>query len=113
VQRIVEVSFSDNVDLDAAVAANDGVIAAYATRDDRPGFPFWPMLFGNLTIRLLGSDDFPVEAKRTAASGLTAAAAAGALSIPIAQPLPLADIAEAHARVDAGARKRVLLSLPA
>ncbi len=25
----------------------------------RPGFPFWPMLFANITIRLLGSDDFP------------------------------------------------------
>ena len=33
VDRIVEVSFSDNVDLDAAVAAPDAVIAAYATRD--------------------------------------------------------------------------------
>jgi hypothetical protein len=54
-----EVAFSDNADLDAAVAAPDGVIAAYATRSDRPDFPFWPMLFANLTIRLLGSDDFP------------------------------------------------------
>ena len=30
-------------------------------------FPFWPMLFDNVTIRLLGSDDFPAEAKRQAA----------------------------------------------
>lgn len=57
VHRIVEVSFSDNVDLDAAVAAPEAVIAAYATRDPRPDFDFWPMLFANLTIRLLGSDD--------------------------------------------------------
>ena len=42
VDRIIEVAFSDNVDLDAAVAANDAVIAAYATRTDRPDFPFWP-----------------------------------------------------------------------
>src|SRR3954447_3599699 len=40
VHRIVEVAFSDNADLDAAVAAPDGVIAAYATRSDRPDFPF-------------------------------------------------------------------------
>jgi hypothetical protein len=38
-------------------------IAAYASRQDRPTFPFWPMLFNNTTIRLLGSDDFPSEAK--------------------------------------------------
>ena len=36
VDRIVEVSFSDNADLDAAVAAPDAVIAAYATRDPDP-----------------------------------------------------------------------------
>ena len=59
VDRIIEVAFSENIDLDAAVAKNNTVIAAYATREDRPDFPFWPMLFDNITIRLLGSDDFP------------------------------------------------------
>ena len=112
VHRIIEVAFSDNVDLDAAVAAPDGVIAAYATRRDRPDLPFWPMLFANLTIRLLGSDDFPHEAKRQAADDLTTAARQGALSIPTGELLPLDRIAEAHERVEAGARKRVLLSIP-
>ena len=110
--RIVEVSFSDNADLDAAVAAPDAVIAAYATRDPRPTFDFWPMLFANLTIRLLGSDDFPAAAKYQAAADLTAAAQQRALRIPIGEPLPLARIADAHDRVDAGARERVVLSIP-
>src|SRR3954449_3957157 len=70
--RIVEVSFSDNADLDAAVAAPEAVIAAYATRHPRPDFDFWPMLFANLTIRLLGSDDFPQAARQRAAAELTA-----------------------------------------
>jgi NADPH:quinone reductase len=83
VHRIIEVAFSDNADLDAEVAAPDAVIAAYATRRDRPDFPFWPMLFANLTIRLLGSDDFPHDAKLRAAADLTTAAQQGALSIPI------------------------------
>jgi NADPH2:quinone reductase len=112
VQRIVDVSFSDNADLDAAVAAPAAVIAAYATRDARPSFAFWPMLFANLTIRLLGSDDFTIAAKQQATVDLTAAAADGALRIPIADPLPLDCIAEAHDRVDAGARNRVLLAIP-
>src|SRR5436309_3039785 len=64
VDRIIEVSFSENADLDAAVAAPDAVIATYATRRDRPDFPFWPMLFANPTIRLLGSADLPRAAKR-------------------------------------------------
>jgi NADPH2:quinone reductase len=112
VDRIVEVSFSDNAGLDAGVAAPEAVIAAYATRDPRPDFDFWPMLFANLTIRLLGSDDFPAAAKQKAAAELSAAARDGALRIPIDAPLPLERIAEAHDRVDAGTRNRVVLSLP-
>jgi NADPH2:quinone reductase len=112
VHRIIEVAFSENADLDAAVAAPDGVIAAYSTRRDRPDFPFWPMLFANLTIRLLGSDDFTPAAKRQAAVDLTTAASEGALSISNGDLWPLHRIAEAHDRVDAGARERVLLAIP-
>jgi NADPH2:quinone reductase len=112
VHRIIEVAFSDNADLHAAVAAPNAVIAAYATRRDRPDFPFWPMLFSNLTIRLLGSDDFPQAAKRQAAVDLATAAREGALSITSGDPLPLDQIAETHNRVGAGTRKRVLLAIP-
>src|SRR5271165_7293483 len=112
VDRIIEVAFSDNVDLDAAVAKNQTIIAAYASRQDRPGFPFWPMLFANMIIRLLGSDDFPAAAKQQAAADLTAAARDGALSIPVDAPLPLEQAAQAHDRVDAGARARILLAIP-
>ena len=112
VDRIIEVAFSDNVDLDAAVAKNNTIIAAYATREDRPDFPFWPMLFDNVTIRLLGSDDFPTAAKGQAAADLTTAAMEGDLSIPVGDPFDLADAAKAHDAVDQGARDRVLLTIP-
>ena len=111
VDRIIEVAFSDNVDLDAAVGKIGTVIAAYASRQDRPTFPFWPMLFANMTIRLLGSDDFPSEAKEQAATDLTAAARDGALSITIGETLPLEKVAEGHDRVDAGSRDRVVVAL--
>jgi len=112
VQRIIEVAFSDNVALDAAVAANEAIIAAYGTREDRPTIPFRPLLWANVMIRLLGSDDFPTAAKREAAEALTAAARDGALTLPIGEPLSLDRIAQAHDRVDAGARERVLIALP-
>jgi NADPH:quinone reductase len=110
VDRIVEVSFSDNVDLDAAVAKVGTVIAAYATRAERPDFPFWPMLFDNVTIRLLGSDDFPPQARREAAADLTTAAREGALAVSV-EPLPLDRAADAHERVDRGTRERVILAV--
>jgi NADPH2:quinone reductase len=112
VDRIIEVGFSDNVDLDAAVTKVGTIIAAYASREGRPSIPFWPMLFDNVTIRLLGSDDFPAEAKQQAASDLTTAARDGALSIAVGDPMPLAQVADAHDLVDAGARRRVILFIP-
>lgn len=111
VDRIVEVSLSDNVDLDAAVARNGTTIAAYSTRDERPTLPFWPMLFDNVTIRLLGSDDFPAEAKQAAVRDLTTTARVGALSIPIGERLSLTAIADAHDLVHRGVGGRVLLHL--
>ncbi len=113
VDRVVEVAFSDNVDLDAAVTRNGAVIAAYATRADRPSFDFWPMLFDNVTIRLLGSDDFSREAKQRAAVDLTAAAAADDLEIRVGEPFPLESAAAAHEQVDTDNRRRVLLDLTA
>ena len=70
------------------------------------------MLFANLTIRLLGSDDFAAPAKHQAAADLTAATRDGALRLPIDTPFPLDRIADAHDRADTGTRKRVLLAIP-
>ena len=70
------------------------------------------MLFANLTIRLFGSDDFPLDARNQAATDLTEAARTGDLTIPIDDPLPLEQAADAHERVDAGTRRRVLLAIP-
>jgi NADPH2:quinone reductase len=112
VHRVVEVSLSGNADLDNAVVANGAVIAAYATGGDRTEIPFWPLLFNNVILRLIGSDDFPEQAKRQAARDLIAAAAVGAMTVDVGDRYELADIAEAHDRVDAGSRGRVLVALP-
>lgn len=114
VDRIVEVALAANADLDAAVVANDAVIAAYATDEERTDIPFWPLLFANVTLRLIGSDDFPDEARQRAVHDLTSAVAGGAVSVPIAQILPLERIAEAHDLVArAHHRGRVLLAIGA
>jgi NADPH:quinone reductase len=113
VDRVIEVALSANADLDAAVVRNGAVLAAYASARDRPELPFWPLLFANVTIRLLGSDDFPQAAKDTAARDLTRAAADGALSVRVGRGFPLAEIAAAHELVESGAAGgRVLLTIP-
>lgn len=108
VDRIVEAAFGDNIAFDPDVVALDGVLAAYATRQAEPALPFWPLLFANVTIRLVGSDDLSVEARVDAVRDLSA------LAVGLAVPhvvLPLDRVAEAHDRVDAGSRERVLLSV--
>jgi NADPH:quinone reductase len=113
VDRVVEVALSANADLDAAVMRNGAVLAAYASPGDRPELPFWPMLFGNVTIRLLGSDDFPAAAKSAAARDLTSAAAGSALSVDVGEIFPLDRVAAAHELIESGrAAGRVLVSLP-
>ena len=113
VDRVVEVALSANADLDAEVVRNGAVVAAYASAADRPALPFWPMLFANVTVRLLGSDDFPQAAKDAAARDLTAAAAESALAVASGGVFPLARIAAVHELIEAGkATGRVLVELP-
>jgi NADPH:quinone reductase len=111
VDRIVEVALDANADLDAAVVANDAVVATYFARGDRVSLPFPPLLFANVVVRFLGSDDFAPEVKRTAMEDLLTAVADGALTVRVGEVLPLEEIARAHDLVDAGGSGRVLLSI--
>jgi NADPH2:quinone reductase len=111
VDRVVEVALDANADLDAAVIANDGVIATYFAHGDRVSLPFPPLLFANVTVRFLGSDDFPPAAKRRAMHDLVTAVADGALRLQVGEVLPLDRIAQAHDDVDAGRVGRVLLAI--
>lgn len=100
VDRIIEVALGANAALDEAVIAPNGVIAAYGSADAEPKIPFWFLLFKNVTLRLLGSDDFPAEAKRQAARDLTVCLAEGRLAIDVAGRFALEDVAQAHEAVD-------------
>ncbi|MES2951536.1 MAG: NADPH:quinone reductase [Pseudomonadota bacterium] len=111
VQRIADVDFATHIDTDAAVIAIGGVINAYYSSDDRPSIPYWKLAFADVSLRLLGSDDFPAAVKAEAARELTAALLEGALHSPIVSRLPLADIALAHEQVEQGVGGRVLLRI--
>ena len=111
VQRIAEIDFAAHIDVDADVIATGGVISAYYSSADRPDMPYWKLAFADVSLRLLGSDDFPPAVKAEAASELTAALLEGRLRAAIAARLPLDDIALAHEQVERGAGARVLLKL--
>ena len=97
VDHIVEVAFAANVERDVEMLKLGGSVATYATNDAAPKIPFWPMVFKNIQLNFLGSDDFPLAAKLEAARDLNAALEAGWPGFPIGERVPLAEVARAHA----------------
>jgi len=103
VGRVVEVAFGRNLALDAEALAPHGTIATYASdAEPEPRLPFWPLLFKNITIRLVGSDDLPEDAERCAAADITACLKEGLLRPRVGVRFPLGEIAEAHEAVEGG-----------
>jgi NADPH2:quinone reductase len=100
VDHIVEVAFDRNVWIDEPLLQLDGSIAAYATGDPTPAIPFWLLLFKNIRLFFLGSDDFPAEAKLAAARALNDALESGWPGFEIGARFSLESIAEAHEAVE-------------
>ena len=96
IDHIVEVAFGANIEADVELLQQGGSIASYATDNATPKIPFWQMVFKNIRVFFLGSDDFPKEAKLQAARDLNAALEAGWPGFEIGERIPLADIARAH-----------------
>jgi NADPH:quinone reductase len=110
VDHIVEVAFDANIAVDTELLATGGSLAAYATGKSQPELPFWELVFKNIRVFFLGSDDFPAEAKAAAARELNAAFDAGWPGFEIGGRFPLSAIAEAHESVEGRqARGRVVL----
>ncbi len=74
--------------------------------------PFWPLVFKNIRMFFLGSDDFPAEAKAAAARDLNAALEAKWAGFEDVHRFALSEIAEAHEYVESRkARGRVVVTL--
>ena len=112
IDLVVEVAFGANVGADVDLLKMGGSIATYATNLATPAIPFWLMVFKNIRLFFLGSDDFPKDAKIAAARDLSAALEAGWSGFEIAERIPLAEIAHAHELVEHPARRgRIVLTI--
>jgi NADPH:quinone reductase len=96
IDHIIEVAFGANIDADVELLKMGGSIATYATNVAPPQIPFWIMVFKNIRVFFLGSDDFPKDAKIVATRDLNAALQAGWSGFEIAERIPLSEIAHAH-----------------
>jgi NADPH2:quinone reductase len=113
VHHIVEVAFGANIAADMEMLAIRGSVATYATDLDRPSIPFWPLLFKNVRVDFLGSDDFTAADKGGAAHAIDEALLAGWDGMPIADRFPLDEVATAHERLETSRQRgRVVVLLP-
>ena len=112
VDHIVEVAFDCNIRMDESLLRIGGSVAAYATGDPNPAIPFWTLLFKNARLFLLGSDDFPAEAKLEATRAVNEALVGGWPGFEIGARFPLEAIADAHRTLEGGrVSGRVVVSL--
>jgi NADPH:quinone reductase len=111
VAHVVEVAFDANIEADTAILAQGGSLAAYATGQPSAPVPFWPLVFNNIRVFFLGSDDFPAEAKAAAARDLNAALEASWPGFETIERFTLAEIAKAHEYIESRkARGRVVVT---
>ena len=103
VERIVEVDFGTNQPVSQQIVAEGGTIAAYASAAEmEPKLAFYPLMFRNVTLRMLLVYLMDSDRRRRAEADLTRWLEAGALGHAVACTFPLAETADAHEAVEAG-----------
>ena len=109
IDHVVEVAFGANIEADLELLKTGGSVATYATDSATPKIPFWSMVFKNIGLFFLGSDDFPKDAKTRAAQDLNRALEAGWSGFEIAERVPLSEIARAHELAEHPARRGLVV----
>ncbi|KEJ88975.1 NADPH:quinone reductase [Sulfitobacter donghicola] len=110
VDRILEVEFGVNVQMNADVIKVNGTIAAYGSQIEMaPTLPFGPLLFKAATIDIILIYLLPLAERQERIERLHKALKDGALTCPVATIYPLEECAKAHDAVLAGARTGAIL----
>jgi NADPH2:quinone reductase len=113
VDRIVDVDFAANLKTSGRILKCNGVIAAYASMaDPEPKLPFYPLMFGNVNLRLVAVFLIPYAARLQAVGDITRCCAEGILKHRT-KCLPLDRVADAHEAVESGKEvDRMIIEMP-
>jgi len=111
VDRVVEVAFEANLDLNRAVLKANGVIATYSSgpHDSAPRIPFSPIMRHGITVHFVLVYVMPREAHQQAARDVNAALESGRYRPHVARSFGLAETAAAHEAQESGATVGKLL----
>jgi NADPH2:quinone reductase len=113
VDRIIDVEFGANLPVSIEALRVGGTIATYSsTRVSEPKLPFYPMMYKDITVRMVIVYAMPEAAKEQAVADIERALSAGTLQHRIAHTMPLADIARANEIIEKGSiRGAVILTI--
>jgi NADPH:quinone reductase len=111
VDRVVEVAFEANLELNRAVLKPNGVIATYSSGppDSTPRIPFSAIMRQGITVHFILVYVMPREAHQAAARDLNAALEAGRYRPHVARAYGLGETAAAHEAQESGATVGKLL----
>lgn len=110
VDRIVEVDFGANLELDAAVLKRNGTVAAYSSSSDpTPVLPYYAFASKGANLRFIQGFLIPEDQRLAGEKTIAELADAGRLSVGIGATFPLRDIAKAHERVERGGLGNVVV----
>lgn len=103
VDRIIEVDLGANLAIDVPLIKANGTIASYSsTAVPEPVFPYYPLAFKGVTLRLVQGFNLPPAARAAAIADIAAWSSTGQLRHAIAARFPLAEIAAAHELLESG-----------
>ena len=111
VDHIVEVAFAANIETDVAILKQGGTIATFASNQNLARIPFWPLVFSNISIHFLGSDDFSDAAKQAAARDLAISLAEGWPGLEIGRVYELEETHKAHLHIEDKKPGRALIKV--
>ena len=111
IDHIVEVAFAANIEMDTSLIKQRGSIATFATNQNPASIPFWELVFKNVSIHFLGSDDFTADSKLNAAKGLVKLLGNGWKGLEIGEVYSLNEVAEAHLHIESRKKGRALVKV--
>ncbi len=114
VDRIVELEFGANLPVTEQIIRPNGVIAAYGSANEMtPVLPFYPLMFKDVTVRMVLVYLLSDGVRRATLSGLTEILQSGSLTHSVAHRFDLAETTEAHRTVEqAGKMGSVVVTIP-
>lgn len=112
VDHLVEVDFGGNLAATTALMKPYGTIAAYASAGERqPALPFYPLQAKAITLMLVALFDLPQTLQAQASADVSRWLQEGEPRLPPVREFSLAEVADAHEAVEAGALGRTLIRL--